>query len=180
MSYLIPTSEITLTKSERFRREAKDAGIARAIDLGIAVDKDELVAREAMPLTDFPGAWTTEYYVSGAPAAVGWMWAGDGAAVGILPVGRIAVFYKLADASANPLFTSVQFTVGPTRATTKAQFFFQLPIDNKMETDCYFTEPVVYDPQDNVGVRAYARAAGAAEELSFGCFIIEKLGAVIS
>ncbi len=180
MSYLVPTSELTFTKIETFRGAAIEAGIARAIAKGIAVTREELVAREATPLTDFPGAWTTEYYISAAPAAVGWMWAGDGAAVGILPVGRIAVFYKLADASANPLFTAVQFAVGPTRATTKAQFFLQLPIDNKLESDCYFTEPVVYDPQDNVAIRAYARAAGAAEELSFGCFIIEKLGAVIS
>ena len=108
------------------------------------------------------------------------MFAGDGAAVGVLPVGQVAVFYKCADASANPLFTAARFRIGATGASTKAMFFFQLPIDNKLESDVYFSEPVIYDPQDNLFIQSYARAIGAAEELSFGCFIIMKLGAEIS
>ena len=179
MSYTISTNELSLADRKSFIAGAIAAGIKRGVDK-LGVGERELVVREAHPLTDFPGAWTTEYYVSAAPAAVGWMWAGDGAAVGVLPVGRVAVFYKCADASANPLFTAVRFRLGPTGATTMASFFFQLPVDNKLETDFYFSEPVIYDPQDNVFIQAYARAAGAVEELSFGCFIIEKVGAVIS
>ncbi len=179
MSYIISTNELSLADRKAFIAGAIEAGIKRASDK-LGVGRGELVVREALPLTDFPGAWTTEYYVSAAPAAVGWMWAGDGAAVGVLPVGRVAVFYKGADASADPLFTAVRFRLGPTGATTQASFFFQLNVDNKLETDFYFSEPVIYDPQDNVFIQAYARAAGGVEELSFGCFIIEKVGPVIS
>jgi hypothetical protein len=180
MSYVIPTNELSLQDRKAFINGAIEAGISRAVEkLGVA--REELVVREALPLTDFPGAWLTEYYVSPAIAAVGWAFAGNGAAVGVLPVGRVAVFYKVADADANPAFTAVRFQVGPTGATTKGVFFFQLPVDNKQETDMYLSEPVVYDPQDNVFIQAYSRiAAHGAEELSFGCFIIEKTGAVIS
>lgn len=181
MSYVIPTAELTLTDTKAFRGSAVEAGIARALELGVAANRDELVAREALPLTDFPGAWITEHYISPAIAAIGWGWAGSGAAVGVLPVARVAVFYKGADSDAAPAFTAVRFRLGPTGASTKTSFFFQLIIDNKMETDFYFSEPVVYDPQDNIFIQAYSRiAAHAAEELSFGCFIIEKLGAVVS
>lgn len=181
MSYAIPTNELTLTDIKTFRGAAIEAGILRALSLGVARTREELVAREALPLTDFPGAWLTEYYISPAIAAVAWGWAGSGGAVGVLPVGEVAVFYKCADADANPAFTAVRFRVGATGASTKASFTIQLMIDNKLESDVYFSEPIVYDPQDNVFIQAYSRiAAHAAEELSFGCFIIEKLGPTIS
>jgi len=180
MSYLIPTAELTLTDIKAFKNAAIEAGILRAVDK-LGVSRGELNVREALPLTDFPGAWATEYYISPAIAAVGWAWASGGAAVGVLPVGRVAVFYKVADADANPAYTGVRFRIGATGASTLASFFFQLMVDNKLESDCYFSEPVVYDPQDNVFIEAYSRiAAHAAEELSFGCFIIEKVGAIVS
>lgn len=180
MSYVVPTNELSLADRKAFLTAAIDAGIARGEEK-IGVSYTELVVREAMPLTDFPGAWATEHYISPAIAAIGWGWAGGGAAVGVLPVGRVAVFYKVADADPNPAFTAVRFRVGPTGATTKANFFFQLPLDNKLETDFFLSEPVIYDPQDNVFIQAYSRiAVHAAEELSFGCFIIEKVGPVVS
>ena len=179
MSYTIAPNELSLADRKVYITKAMAAGIARGVEK-LGVREEELVVREALPVTDFPGAWLLDYYVSPAIAAAGWAWAGDGAAVGVLPVGRVAVFYKGADAAANPLFTAVRFRLGPTGASTLASFYFQLIVDNKLESDFYFSEPITYDPQDNVFVQAYARAAGAAEELSFGCFIIEKVGAVVS
>jgi len=180
MSYAIAPNELSLADRKVFVAGAVDAGIKRGMNK-LGVSPNELVVREALPLTDFPGAYATEHYVSPAIAAIGWGFAGSGAAVGVLPVGRVAVFYKGADADAAPAFTAVRFRLGPTGATTLASFFFQLVIDNKQESDFYFTEPVTYDPQDNVFIQAYSRiAAHAAEELSFGCFIVEKVGSVIS
>lgn len=179
MSYTISPSELSLADRKAYLNYCQEAGIKRAMDkMGVA--RGELVVREAFPLTDFPGAWTAEYYISAAIAAAGWAFVGDGAAVGVLPVGRVAVFYKVADAAPNPLFTAVRFRVGATGASTKALFFFQLQVDNKLESDLFFSEPVVYDPQDNVFIQAYARGPGPPEELSFGCFIVEKLGANVS
>ena len=181
MSYAIPTNELTLTDIKGFKLAAIEAGIARAVEK-LGVSRGELVTREAHPLTDFAAAYTTEYYITTAPAAAGWLAVGDvGAAVfAVLPVGEVAVFYKIADAMANPLCTAVRFRVGATGASTKASFFVQLPLDIKLESEVYLSEPVVYDPQDTLFIQWYARLGGAAEELSFGCFIVEKVGAVIS
>lgn len=183
MSYAIATSELSLSDTKTFRGSSAQAGIARALSLGVARTREEMVVLEALPLTNFPGAWTTEQYITPVPAAVGWAWAGNGAGVGILPVGQVAVFYKGANGGAvvPPIFTAVRFRVGATGASTKAVFNFQLIIENKMESDFYFSEPVVYDPQDNAFIEAYSNAAaGAAETLSFGCFIVMRLGAEVS
>lgn len=183
MSYAIATNELTLTDTKAFRGGAVEAGIARALHLAIATNRQELVVLEALPLTNFPGAWATERYVTPAPAAVGWSWAGDGGAVGVLPVGQVAVFYKIANGSAvvPPVFTAVRFRIGATGASTKAVFNFQLQIENKMESDVYMSEPVVYDPQDNAMIQAYSNAAaGAAETVAFGCFIVMRVGGEVS
>lgn len=183
MSYAIPTNELSLADRKGFIVAAKEAGIARAISkLGVA--REELVVREAQPGTDFIAAYGAgvEYYITTAPGAAGWLAVGSvgAAAYALLPVGVVAVFYKIGDAAANPLCTAVRFRVGGTGATTKASFFLQLPFDVKLETEVYLSEAVVYDPQATLWIDWYARAGGAAEELSFGCFIIEQVGPVIS
>jgi len=183
MSYPIPTNELTLTDIKAFRGSAVEAGIARALTLRIASNRDELVVYEALPLTNFGAAlYTTEQYVTGAPAATAWFSAGDGAGVGTLPVGQIAIFYKAANASAvvPPLCIGARFRVGATGATTKAVFQVQMAIENKMESDVYFSEPVIYDPQDRLFIQVYGTAAGAAENFAFGCFIVSRLGPEIS
>ena len=61
MSYVVPTNELTLTDIKMFRSAAIEAGITRALALGIARSRDELVVRGALPSTDFGGAaigWT--------------------------------------------------------------------------------------------------------------------------
>ena len=183
MSYPIPTNELSLSDTKAFRGGAVEAGIARAIALSIGPNRNELVVFEALPLTNFGAAlYTTEQYVSGVSGATGWMSSGDGAGVGTLPVGQIAVFYKAANASAvvPPLLIACRFRIGATGSSTKAVFQVQLAIENKMESDVYFSEPVVYDPQDRLFIQVYATAAGAAENFSFGCFIVSRLGPEIS
>jgi hypothetical protein len=184
MSYPITTNEITLTDLKTFRGGAVEAGIARALKLAIAADRNELVVYEALPLTNFGAAlYTTEQYITPAPAAVGWGSAGNGAGVGTLPVGQVAVFYKAANSSAvvPPIFIACRFRVGAAGATTLAVFHMQLAIENKMESDVYFSEPVVYDPQARLFIQVYSTAAaGAAETFSFGCFIVAQLGPEIS
>jgi len=183
MSYPIPTSELTLTDIKAFRGGAVEAGIARALKLAIASNPNELVVYEALPLTNMGAlAYTTEQYVSAAPAAVGWMASGDGAGVGTVPVGQVLIFYKAANASAvvPPLLIACRFRVGATGASTKAVFQVQLAIENKLESDVYFSEAVVYDPQDRLFLQVYATGAGAAENFSFGCFVVSRVGPEIS
>ncbi len=166
-----------------------EAGIVRALALGLARSRDELVVRNALPSTDFGGAaigWTIEQYRNPIIAAAGW---GSPFDAGALPAfaptlanSKVAVFFKFADYSVNPVINGVRFRVGGTGATTKASFFTQLETGAKLEPDVYFTEPVVYDPQDVVYIEAYygGAVAALAEAFAFGCFVIERLGANIS
>lgn len=186
MSYAIPTNELTLGDIKAYKASAINAGIIRAKAKGIAASDQELVIREAFPATDFGVAagYALEYYVTQAVAAAG-VWAGciglaAPAAPPNLPIGRVAVFYKIYDADAAPVTTAVRFLLFA--ATTKASFFIQEFIDSKLEPEVWLSEPVVYDPQDQVNLQHYARVAtgAAGEELGFGCFIIERVGAVVS
>jgi len=190
MSYAIPTNELTLTDIKAFRGAAIEAGIARALALGLARIREELVAREAHPHTDLwdgtSGYSLAEYYITRAafPAAVATWALVYNTAVLTAPMlarTKVAVFYKIADADDDPQMTGVRFRVGASGATTKASFLIQLPIDNKLEPEVYLSEPVVYDPEDIMFIEWTARAAApAAEELSFGCFIIERTGGTVS
>jgi hypothetical protein len=170
-SYGVPTNELTLTDIKTFRKNACEAGIQRALDLGIAANPAELLVREAEPHTDFPLTWTNEYYVEAAgPAAPAWRLVGDLAAPSQLAVDKVAVFYKVADADNDPAVTAVRFRVGATGATTLGSFFVQLPIDIKLEPDVYLTIPIVYSPQQWAFIEAYWRvgAVAAGEECPSG------------
>ncbi|MFY9259573.1 MAG: hypothetical protein WAO71_03590 [Gallionella sp.] len=189
MSYAIPTNELTLSEITRYKTDALNAGIARAKSKGIAAVDEELVWREALPAFDMGAlvlagsGWALNYYVTPAAAGAG-AWAsafGLAAALDpILPVGRIAVFYKVYNPTPGAQATAVRFLLA--QATTKAVFFTQSILDSKDEPEAWFSQPVVYDPQDTVNIDFYARAAtaGVGEELGFGCFIIERVGAVVS
>ena len=189
MSYVVPTNELTLTDIKVFRAAAIQAGVDRALALGIARTREELVVRGALPFTDFgQGAvgWAIEQFRNPLIAAAGWGSAFDtGALPAFAPTlanSKVAVFYKFADYDAAPVVTGVRFRVGGTGATTRASFFLQLETGAKLEPDVYFTEPVVYDPQDVVYIELYYDAAVAAfgEDFAFGCYIVERLGATVS
>jgi len=190
MSYAIPTNELTLSDIKQFKVNAQDAGIARAIALGIARDRSELVIREANPDPDFAmpilSGYTDNHYVTGAAiAANAWYPVFDlvvapPALVPVLARTQVAVFYKIADAAVAPTCTAVRFRVGVTGNSTKASFHTQLAFDNKLEPEVWLSEPVVYDPEDVLYIEFYPRAICNNEELSFGCFILERVGATVS
>jgi hypothetical protein len=189
MSYIIPTNELSLTDMRAFRAAAIEAGINRALALGVARTREELIVRAALPSTDFGGAaigWTLEVYQGPAIAAAGWGSVFNAGAVPLfaptLANSKVAVFYKFADYDAAPAITGLRFRVGGTGATTRASFFLQLEVNSKLEPDVYFTEPVVYDPQDVVYIEAYYNAVLAAgdEQFAFGAFIVERAGATVS
>jgi hypothetical protein len=189
MSYVVPTNELTLSDIRQFKTDAIKAGISRALALGLARVETELVVRTALPFTDFGNGalgWLLESYANPVIAAAGW---GSVFSAGAVPAfapvlanSKIAVFYKFANWSAAPTVTAVRFRIGGTGATTKAMYFMQLETSAKLEPDVYFSEPVVYDPQDVVYIEAYYNAAVAvgAEGFAFGCYVIERLGANIS
>lgn len=192
MSYSVPTAELTLSDMKGYRTAAVNAGISRALALGLARVRGELVVRDALPFTDFgaPAAsgWLIEHYITaGAVASAGaWISAFSGGALpGAVPQlarTKIAVFYGWADPMANPIATGVRFRLGATGATTKAVFLPQMSIDAKLEPDVYFTEPVVYDPEDFVYIELYttANTPAGGELTPFRCLIIERVGGTVS
>lgn len=189
MSYVIPTNELTLTDIKAFRGAAVEAGIARALALGLARDRAELVVREAFPLADLGGAaagWNTENYLSMViPAVNAWCSAfSTGALPGTqrqLATTQVAIFYKFADVAANPVVNAVRYRVGAAGASTKTSFFLQLPTQAKLESDVYFSEPVIYDPQSWLYIEIYPTGnLGGQEPIPMGCFIVEPLGGTIS
>jgi len=188
MSYVIPTNELTLTDMKAFRGGAIEAGVQRALALGIARVREELVARDAFPRADFGTAatgWVTEHYLSMViPAINAWC----SAFTLVLPgsahqLGRaqVAVFYKFADSEAQPVVNAVRFREGATGASTKASFFLQLETQVKLEPDVYFSEPVVYDPDDWLFIEIYPTGnLGGQENIPFGALIIERTGGTVS
>lgn len=189
MSYVIPVNELSLADRKAYIGAAVEAGIVRALALGIARHRGELVAREALPREDLGTAatgWVANNYLSMViPAANAWCAAfSTGALPGTafqLARTRVAVFYKFADTMANPVVTGLRFRVGPTGASTKAVFSFQLPTEAKMEPDVYFTETVIYDPEDWLFIEIYPTGNMAGQEtIPMGCFIVERTGGTVS
>jgi hypothetical protein len=188
MSYAIGSKELTLTDIKQFKQNCMTAGIARALALGVGSNEGELVVREALPLTDFGlGAvgWTTEEYRTAALGTPGWNSAFSAGAVPAnaptMSRSQVAVFYKFADVEAAPVVTALRFRIGQAGATTKALFNVQLETTANLEPDVYFSEPIIYDPQDVLYIEVYTTAIVAvSEHIPFGAFIIEKIGGIIS
>lgn len=189
MSYVIPTNELSLADRKAFIAGAVEAGISRALALGVARGRDELVVREALPREDLGTAatgWVANNYLSMViPAANAWCSAfSNGALPGTafqLARTQVAVFYKFADTEGAPVVTGLRFRVGVTGATTKSVFSIQLPTEAKLEPDLYFTEPVIYDPEDWLYIEIYPTGNIAGQEhIPFGCYIVERTGGTIS
>lgn len=187
--YVVSARECSLNEIRNYRSAAVEKGIERAINKRIASTRGELVVRPILPFTDLgQGAvgWAIEDFRNPAIAAAGWGSVFDTGALPAfcpqLPVDRVLVIYKWANYTANPTMIGVRFRMGQTGASTLFSFVCPLIIGAKMEPDVYFTEPVVYNPQDFVYIEGYYNAAIGAlgENFAFEGFVIERLGANIS
>ncbi len=56
---------------------------------------------------------------------------------------------------------------GNTGASTKASFFVQLPTEANLEPDVYFSDPIVYEPEDWVYIELYYTAPVGAGGQTF-------------
>lgn len=197
MSYVVPTNELTLADIRAFKQGALAAGVQVAQRRGIGDSlydaatnpKGNLIARAGFPFTDFGNGglgWIAENYVNPAIAAAGW---GSVFSFGVLPgsapqlaTNKIAIFYKFANTSAVPLISAIRFRIGGQGSSTKASFYLQLETEAKLEPDVYFSEPVVYEPQDFIFIEAFytAPVAAAGQTIPFGTFVIERLGPTVS
>lgn len=185
MSYTIPKDELSIARIEGFRSMAKAAALRKAQNLKLASTLDELVFREAAPGTDLSqpagAGYTNEVYLTGAIGANAWTSVFDTAVVPTLGQRQVAVFYKVWNRTAPMTITAVRFRLGPTGATTLGWFPIE-QMDLQMTAELWFTEPIVYGPNERMFIECISPIAipVAGQQLGFGCFIVEPVGEAIS
>ena len=185
MSYTIPKDELSVSRIESFRVAAKAAALRKAQNLKLAASLNELVFREAAPGTDLSqpagAGYTNEVYLTGAIVANVWTSVFDTAIVPTLGGRQIAVFYKVWNRTAPMTITAVRFRLGPTGATTLGWFPIE-QMDIQMTAELWFTEPIVYGPNERMFIECISpiAVAAAGQQLGFGCFIVEPIGEAIS
>lgn len=178
MSVLIPTEELTLTDKKGFRAAAVEAGINRAIAKAIGA-REELVYRQWQNIADAITA--AEAWATAALAAVGVNYTVFQAiAAPILANNKVAVFYGVGVATVPNPVSRLAFRVGAAAGTTKAVFDLEL-LDTVLIPEGYFSEPIIYDPQQVLNIVAMARiATGLAARVILKGYIIEPLQQTIS
>lgn len=189
MSYLIPIASMSLAEQERRRTQAVMSGRQALVDasvvksIGNVVDRDPDYGPDFIPVAVRPAAvgfpmsgWMTEPLL--LPNGIYNIFAGNNgvAIIPQVPNNQVWVFYGihvLTILPVNPV-TQLYFAIGQS-AIRKAAFDLQKMYD-KLETSAYFTQPVVYGPQDIVTITVKARiASGVGCEVVLDTIIFEPI-----
>ena len=174
----IGVDELSLAERRTFRKTAKERAIAEALELSLAADRKELVARSILPATDLPVGYTNEVYLTGAVVVNTWTSVYDTLAVPQLGNRKVLVIYKVVNMTAVPSVTAVRFRLGATGVSTLGWLHLEQIIDVKLTPEVYLSEPMVYKPTQFVDIQCYARLAIGAggERLGFEGYVVEPLG----
>jgi len=179
MSYIVPSEELTLTDKKQLRNEALEAGIARALKLGLASSREGLIAREPENIADFGTA--ADQWLTAALTAVGTLFTVfNNIATPTLANNKLVVFYKVGVETAPSPVSLLWFQLGAAAGTTKAVFDLEQLV-NHLVVEGYFNEPVVYDPTNVLNVRVTCRIlTNLQARVQLGGFLVEPRGQVIS
>jgi hypothetical protein len=180
MSYIIPIGSISLAEQERRRSQAVIAGKKRLFKKNQVDDTDKAIDRHADYPFDFVPAATRA-------GLVGWLTmplAVVGNAYSIfadnvpaaltpqVPNNQVWVFYGCDILTLGQPVTQLFFTTGNS-LIRKSMFDLELLYAGQ-ETSGYFTNPVVYDPQEICGATVRARVAtGAAARIVLYTIVLE-------
>ncbi len=177
-SNLVPVDDMTLTDQKSYKRTAINIGVARFMALNLSTSVENLMVRAIRPNADF-GVGV------GAAAEENWRF---NLAVGLnanaitvlaRPANQIVVFFGIDNWDANPEVTMVTFKTAVAGGTTKMLVDVQI-CRGYLNSAGFLSEPVVYDPQDNIMVDIAADAASANQQCIFNGYIIEPRGQVVS
>jgi len=138
--------------------------------------------RELAPLTDFVLAAAQDSWLTVALAVGAVVSALNALAAYTLPAGRLMVCYGVSVESAVvPMPVSrLIFRRGGVGGNIQAQFDME-PMGVRLETDAFFSEPVVIDPQDLFAIQVLGRAIVApGERVHVHNFLFESSGGVIA
>lgn len=207
-NYIVPVGSMSLMDQKDYRMNAVAAGLLRAGDKKIGtiddeipglagvVDKERRVAaikgylqgggwprsldlREFQPILDAGAA--LDQWNTAALAAVGAAYSCFQAiAAPTLAANRLAIFYKVGvETVALPVSRLIVRSGG---AVGNILAIFDLEqLVNRLETDGYFSEPVVIDPNIIFAVQVLCRiATGVLARVQLGAYIIEPSGQTIA
>lgn len=140
--------------------------------------------RELQPglATDLVAVTAIDMWLTAALAAVGTAYSCfQGVAAPQLVQGKLMVCYGVSVESAVvPMPVSrLTFRRGGAAGNIQAQFDME-PMGVRQETDAFFSEPVVIDPQTIFAIQAMCRAVAAATPLHIHNFLFETSGLLIA
>ena len=138
--------------------------------------------RELAPLTDLVVAAAQDSWLTAALAVVGTAYTClNAVAAPQLLIGKLMVCYAVSVESAVvPMPVSrVTFRKGGVAGNIQAQFDME-PMGVRMETDAFFSEPVIIDPNDVFAIQVLCRAIAVATRVHIHNFLFEIQGATIA
>jgi hypothetical protein len=201
---------MTLTDQKDYRIGAIAAGVERAAEKGIGNisddipgvagvnDKDARVGailaylvagnlpksidiREMQVITDIP-AIVLDQWNTAPLLVIGTAYSAfQAVAAPVMAANRLAVFYKVGIEAVAPINVSrLTFRSGGAAGNIIGMFDLEQLV-NRLETDGYFSEPVIIDPTATYAVQLTCRiASGVFERVQLGCFVFEPAGTVIA
>ena len=210
LNFILPTGSMTLTDQKEYRLGAIAAGIERAADKGIGNIADEIPGvanvanrdarvaailaylqagqipssidiREMQNIVDIP-AIVLDQWNTAPLAVIGIAYSVfQAVATPVMAANRLAVFYKVGIEAVAPINVSrLTFRSGGAAGNITGMFDLEQLV-NRLETDGYFSEPVIIDPTTTYAVQVTCRvASGVFERVQLGCFIFEPAGTIIA
>ena len=177
MSYIIPKDECTLSEQRAFKEAAMQAGILRAVDK-IGGAADEYVAREIAPIAEAgaAGDWWATAVLTVAGNAYSCFQA---IASPTLAANKMAVFYGVAITTAPVPVSRLRFRHAGIAGNVLAVFDLDR-IANGNTVEGYFSQPVPWDPNQQITVEVVASiATGALCRVVLWNWLIEPVGPTI-
>lgn len=180
MSYVIPTTTLSLSEQARMRFNAESKG-KQTLALAINRQPGTLIARAPWYPVDFVpaatraglGGWLSAPQAGAVGTAVSLLADNTGAALAPqVPNNAVWVFWGIHILTIGDVVSQLRFFTG-TGVIPKHQYDLEV-LQSKLETDGYFTQPMVYMPQDIVTIQVVFRVAtGVAVRVVLDAFIIE-------
>jgi len=208
LNYLLPVGSMSLSDQKRYRMMAVAAGIERASQKAIGNIADEVPGiagvadrnarvnaimkyleagnvpasidiREFQPLLD--GGAVVDAWVSAVIAAVGGVYAIlAGVLAPVMPANRLGVIYKVGVETAPPPVSRLTIRSGGAAGNIVGVFDLEQLV-NRLETEGFFSEPVVIDPNITYAMQVTGRIAAAAlARVQLGFLIFEQAGQTIA
>ena len=208
LNYLLPIGSMSLSDQKRYRMMAVAAGIERASQKAIGNIADEVPGvanvadrnarvnailkyleagnvpasidiREFQPLLD--GGAGVDAWVSAVIAAVGGVYAVlAGVAAPVMAANRLGVIYKVGIETAPSPVSRLTIRSGGAAGNIVGVFDLEQLV-NRLETEGFFSEPVVIDPNITYAMQVTGRIATAAlARVQLGFLIFEQAGQTIA